>query len=108
MGIAQEKMTTHDSNRLSNAEITTSLRTVPKWVPRDHSIVREFTFKSFQQAVDFVNRVAKVAEAANHHPDIFLSYTLVRLELSTHSAEGLSQKDFEVATELDRLTEDQG
>ena len=80
------------------------MKNAPMWVLHDHSIVREFIFKSFQQAISFVNHVADLADAADHHPDIFISYNKVKLEFSTHSAGGLTSKDFELAAKVDRLS----
>lgn len=88
---------------LSISDARGSMRTVPQWTFCDHSIVREFSFKDFKQAIDFVKQVAEVAEAVNHHPDIFISYNKVKLDSSTHTAGGLTQKDFELATKIDLL-----
>lgn len=66
-------------------------------------IFREFTFDDFSGALNFVNKVAALAEAANHHPDIHVSYNKVRLELSTHTIGGLSDKDFALAAEIDKV-----
>lgn len=66
--------------------------------------MREWKFEDFAQALAFVNRVADVAEAANHHPDILLhGWNKVSLELSTHSEGGLTEADFEMAARIDRL-----
>jgi 4a-hydroxytetrahydrobiopterin dehydratase len=74
------------------------------WSREDASIVRNFKFADFAEAVAFVNRVADVAEEANHHPDILIhGWNNVRLTLSTHSAGGLTGADFDVAARLDGL-----
>lgn len=96
--LAQKK-----ENAFSPDEAKDAMRSVPLWTLRDHSIVREFGFKDFRQAMEFVNRVASVAEAQDHHPDIFISYDKVKLELSTHTSGGLTNKDFEVAAKVDLL-----
>jgi len=76
-----------------------------RWQRDSKSIVRDFTFDDFGAAVGFVNRVAALAEQANHHPDILLhGYNKVRLELSTHSAGGLTDADFRLAGHIDELT----
>jgi 4a-hydroxytetrahydrobiopterin dehydratase len=68
------------------------------------AITRELRFDDFAAAVAFVNRVAEAAEAANHHPDILVhGYNKVRLTLSTHSEGGLTERDFELASAIDRL-----
>jgi 4a-hydroxytetrahydrobiopterin dehydratase len=76
------------------------------WRRDGDTIVRELKFKDFAQAIAFVNRVAEAAESANHHPDITVhGYNNVRLSLSTHSAGGLTDADFELSGQLDRLVE---
>jgi 4a-hydroxytetrahydrobiopterin dehydratase len=92
--------------RLSPAEIEEQASLVPKWVLKGESIEREFQFKDFRSAVDFVNRVADLAEEHDHHPDILISYTKVRLVLSTHKVGGLSGKDFLMAAGIDRLIDE--
>jgi len=64
---------------------------------------REFEFKDFKEAMVFVNKVAEVAEAEGHHPDIYIFYSKVRLELWTHSAGGLSENDFTLAEKINKL-----
>jgi len=67
-------------------------------------IVRELDFADFAAAIAYVNRVAELAEAANHHPDILVhDYNKVRLELSTHSEGGLTDADFALAAQIDAL-----
>jgi 4a-hydroxytetrahydrobiopterin dehydratase len=75
-----------------------------EWVRDGHSIVREWTLADFASAIAFVNRVADLAEAANHHPDILLhGWNRLRLELSTHSQGGLTEADFALARQIDEL-----
>jgi 4a-hydroxytetrahydrobiopterin dehydratase len=76
---------------------------VPDWKLRENSIERTFKFSGFQEAIDFVNRVAQEAENMNHHPDIDIRWNKVKLVLSTHSAGGLTNNDFMLATKLDKL-----
>ncbi|OGN07246.1 MAG: hypothetical protein A2940_00570 [Candidatus Wildermuthbacteria bacterium RIFCSPLOWO2_01_FULL_48_29] len=64
-------------------------------------VVRRFTFKTFREAIDFVNRVASLAEREGHHPDIIIRYNKVTLELSTHAIGGLSENDFILASKID-------
>ena len=66
-------------------------------------IVRKFKFGDFKQAMDFVNRVAEIAENEGHHPDIYVRYNRVALTLSTHAIGGLSENDFILAAKIDRL-----
>jgi 4a-hydroxytetrahydrobiopterin dehydratase len=91
---------------LTDAEIDERLgRSAGRWRRGEgDAIVRELSFPDFAAAIAFVNRVAEAAERANHHPDILLhGWNKVRLELSTHSQGGVSDADFELASQIDRL-----
>lgn len=90
---------------LTDAEIEQRLAAAERWQPGDgRSIVRELTFPDFAGAIAFVNRVAERAEGANHHPDILVhGWNKVRLTLSTHSAGGLTDADFQLASQIDLL-----
>lgn len=66
-------------------------------------ITKEFNFKDFKAAVDFVNKVAGIAEEEGHHPDIYIFYSLVRLTLWTHAAGGLTENDFILAAKINSL-----
>jgi 4a-hydroxytetrahydrobiopterin dehydratase len=74
------------------------------WSREGDVIVREWELGDFAGAIAFVNRVADLAERANHHPDVLIhGYNHVRLTLSTHSQGGLTDADFELAGEIDRI-----
>lgn len=88
---------------LKAAEIKTALKSVPGWKRRGKTILRTFEFKDFVAAMKFVNKVAKLAEKAWHHPDIDVRWNQVTLTLSTHSEGGLTTKDFELAAKCSRL-----
>lgn len=76
----------------------------PEWrVIEAHHLEREFVFKDFREAWAFVNRVAELSEAENHHPDIYLSWGKARLTIWTHSVGGLSDSDFILAAKIDAL-----
>lgn len=67
-------------------------------------IEKQFNFNNFQEAIKFTNKVAELAENANHHPDIKIhDYNKVTICLSTHEAEGLTGKDFDLAEQIDNL-----
>ena len=76
---------------------------VPGWTLDDKKITRRFRFKAFKEAMAFVNRVADLAESEGHHPDIYISWNRVRLELTTHAIKGLSENDFIMAAKISRL-----
>jgi 4a-hydroxytetrahydrobiopterin dehydratase len=90
---------------LSDAEIEQRLAVAGEWRRQEpDSIVRDLKLADFSAAIAFVGRVADLAERANHHPDILIhGYNHVRLTLSTHSQGGLTEADFELAGEIDRL-----
>jgi len=74
------------------------------WREEDSALVRDYEFKDFAQAMVFVNRVADLAEDANHHPDILVhGWNKVRLTLTTHSAGGLTENDRTMAERIDGL-----
>jgi 4a-hydroxytetrahydrobiopterin dehydratase len=64
-------------------------------------ISKEYKFKDFIGAINFVNKISEIAESEGHHPDIHINYNKVRLELSTHAIGGLSENDFIVAAKVD-------
>jgi 4a-hydroxytetrahydrobiopterin dehydratase len=73
------------------------------WEKYGNSLRREFKFGDFSGSVDFVNRLTPVANEMNHHPDLFISWNLVRVSLISHSEHGITAKDFELAKKLDEL-----
>jgi 4a-hydroxytetrahydrobiopterin dehydratase len=87
----------------TSAQIKMSLATVPNWKKKGDAILRTFQFKNFPAAIKFVNALAKLAEKANHHPDIDIRWNKVTLTLSTHDAGGLTEKDFDLAKQFDGL-----
>ena len=73
-------------------------------IVHDHHLEREFKFKNFVEALDFTNRVGELAEAQNHHPDIYLTWGKVKVTIWTHKVEGLTESDFVLAAKIDRLS----
>jgi len=73
------------------------------WRLRGNAISRDARFGGFAEAMRFVNRVARAAELANHHPDITINYNRVRLRLTTHDEGGLTVKDFRLAARINEL-----
>jgi 4a-hydroxytetrahydrobiopterin dehydratase len=77
----------------------------PGWqVVNEHHLEREFKFKDFREALDFTNKVGALAEAQGHHPDFYLAWGKVKLQLWTHKIDGLTESDFVMAAKIDRLT----
>jgi 4a-hydroxytetrahydrobiopterin dehydratase len=89
--------------KMSNEESRRRLSDLHGWELTGDAIHRQFTFNGFTEAIAFVVRLAFVAEAADHHPDIAVSYKRVTLSYSTHSEGGLTEKDFEGAAEVSKL-----
>ena len=89
---------------LSESEIAAALESV-RWRREESELVREWKLPDFAAAMALVNRVAELAEAADHHPDILVhGWNRVRLSLTTHSAGGLTERDFALARRIDELT----
>lgn len=88
---------------LSKTEIQKKLKEMRDWSHAGKAIQRKFAFKSFLPAIAFVNKVAEAAEAAGHHPDITINYNVVGISLSTHSESGVTERDFELAQQIDQL-----
>jgi 4a-hydroxytetrahydrobiopterin dehydratase len=89
--------------RLSRPDVDRQLTALDGWTLEGGAIRKQYTFPSFLDAIAFVNRLAPEAEAADHHPDILISYRRVTLTYSTHSEGGLTQKDFDGAATADRV-----
>jgi 4a-hydroxytetrahydrobiopterin dehydratase len=87
--------------RLSDAQLTAALKSLSGWTAEDGEISKTYTFANFVAAVAFVNRLADLAEAAAHHPDIDIRYNRVRIGLTTHDDGGITDKDTGLATEID-------
>ena len=85
-------------------EIKSSLVNLPGWEVREGQLTKTFTVKSFAHAVLFIGAIGQLAEAANHHPDLNLhGYNKLTVNLSTHSAGGLTAKDFNLAEQIEKL-----
>jgi 4a-hydroxytetrahydrobiopterin dehydratase len=88
---------------LSDDEATLLVGQVPGWRMDGQSLVRDFEFGNFQEAFAFLTRVALLAEANSHHPDIHNSWNKVTLKFFTHTAEGLTRNDFIMAAKINRF-----
>jgi 4a-hydroxytetrahydrobiopterin dehydratase len=84
-------------------EISRRLESLKDWALEGDIIVKDFSFKDFKEALEFVNMVGLESEKQEHHPDITISYNKVRLSLRTHEENGLTSKDFELAEEIDKI-----
>ena len=88
-------------SKLDESEIARHLAELPDWSRAGDEISREFDLGGFGPAIAFVNSVAALAEEADHHPDILIQYSRVRLTLTTHDVGGLSESDFALARRID-------
>ena len=94
---------------LADDRIVERLAALPGWERSGDEIVKTFELPSFPEAIAFVTRIADRAQAADHHPDLDIRYRKVRVALSTHDAGGLTDKDFDLATEIEAtVTPDTG
>ena len=91
--------------RLTQAEVTALLASAPGWTLREDgkAITRTFRFRDFNQAFGFMTRVALYADKADHHPEWFNVYNRVEMTLTTHDADGLSQRDVAMARAIEAM-----
>jgi 4a-hydroxytetrahydrobiopterin dehydratase len=89
---------------LKGAELEKLSRQVPGWeVVDEHHLRREFRFKNFREALEFVNRVGELAEEQAHHPDIDFGWGRAKVRIFTHKIDGLTESDFILAAKVERL-----
>ncbi len=86
---------------LSPGEIAARLKPLAGWEFKDNAIGKRFRFANFMAGIAFVNRVAEIAEAADHHPDILINYTRITFSCTTHSEGGVTEKDFRLAESIE-------
>ena len=89
---------------LSENEIAQRLSGLKDWTQEGNQIVKQYKFKNFVESMGFVTKVAILAESVDHHPDIMIEYSKVTITLSTHSEGGLTEKDFNLASEIEDLS----
>jgi len=90
---------------LSDNEIAEKLSGLEGWGLGGNQIVKQYKFKNFVGSMGFVTKVAILAERADHHPDILIEYSKVKISLSTHSEGGLTEKDFNLAKEIEDVSQ---
>ncbi len=89
---------------LTLAEIQIGMSRLNEWSLDGQSVTKEWEFKHFRESVAFLNKVSETAEKNNHYPTVFLDKTRVRLILTTEYERALSEKDFQLAEELDKIS----
>jgi 4a-hydroxytetrahydrobiopterin dehydratase len=89
--------------KLSEQEIAAELRKLSGWSVVKGNLHRDFEFKDFSEAFGFMSRVAMAAEKMDHHPDWSNAWNKVTVDLSTHSAGGITKNDFELASKMQQI-----
>ena len=93
---------------LSQAEISRALDALPGWEFRDEELRKSFEFRGFRAAIGFIDRVAEVAIAARHHPELCNRYNVVDVAVTTHSEGGVTHADVALAHGIDAVAEPPG
>ena len=86
---------------LDESTINDALAELPGWRLDGDHITREYRFKGFREAIEFINRIADAAEAADHHPELTNVYSTVTVALTSHDAGGITEKDLKLAREIE-------
>ncbi|HLK86988.1 MAG TPA: 4a-hydroxytetrahydrobiopterin dehydratase [Candidatus Binataceae bacterium] len=87
--------------KLEKPEIERRLHQLPGWEYRDNAIAKLYRFGEFMDGIEFLNKVAALAEAADHHPDVRINYTRVTFSCATHDQGGVTEKDFKLAAQIE-------
>ena len=93
------------SDILDETQVASTLKKMPEWDLEGKSIARTIEFEDFNDAIDFVNGLAEIAEEAQHHPDMLIRYNKVKVMLSTHDVGGITELDFELASRIDNMVD---
>ena len=88
---------------LTEEQANELLKQIPEWTIKDGHVYRQFKFKDFKEAIQFVNKVAEIAEQEQHHPNIKINYNKVSIELYTHAINGLSENDFILPAKINNI-----
>ncbi|MEM0173678.1 MAG: 4a-hydroxytetrahydrobiopterin dehydratase [Sulfolobaceae archaeon] len=89
--------------KLQENEILDRLKSLKGWKYENGRIRKELRFKDFKEAINFLVKLQPVADSLDHHPDICVQYNKVIIEIFTHDVNGITEKDFELAREIDKL-----
>lgn len=92
------------AEKVSTETIKGWLATRKGWKRRGNRLTKEFQFEHFRDSIVFVNRIASIADHFNHHPDIDVRYSKVTVTLTTHDAGGITDRDLDVAEQIDFAT----
>ncbi|MFO7777445.1 MAG: 4a-hydroxytetrahydrobiopterin dehydratase [Nitriliruptoraceae bacterium] len=89
---------------LDHDAVRARLADLDGWELEGDAIRREFTFDGFREAIDFINRIADLADEANHHPELTNVYSNVTVVLTSHDAGGVTERDLALAAAIDQVT----
>lgn len=89
--------------RLSEGELSTGLGQLEGWSVEDGQLAKRFEFKTYKDGIVFASAVGHLADRLDHHPDLFIGYSKVRVAMNTHAVDGLSPYDFELARRIESL-----
>ena len=89
--------------KLSDLEVQRALGGLPGWARRGSALTKTFSFDRFADGIRFVDRLARVADDMNHHPDIDVRYTKITIMLSTHDAGGITEADLRLAEKIETV-----
>jgi 4a-hydroxytetrahydrobiopterin dehydratase len=88
--------------KLKAAQVDEKIRTLEGWKRKGDFITKKFEFEKFMDGIRFVNDIAAIAEKLDHHPDIHIRWTTIRLEIQTHDEGGVTSLDIKLATEIEK------
>ena len=88
---------------LDSGKLADAIKTLDGWSAENKILKKRFTFANFAESLDFVNRVAALAETADHHPDITFGWGYAELALTTHDRGGITDVDIALATKIDAI-----
>ena len=92
-----------ERRKLNSDEVADKLRALDGWHSDGEKLTRKYTFGNFAEALAFVNRVGEIAEAADHHPDIWFGWGYAEISTTTHDRGGVTDVDIDLATNINRL-----
>ena len=90
-------------NALDEKEILDNLSKVSEWVYNNGYLERDIEFSKYLDSIEFINKVAIIAEKKDHHPKLTSNFNSLLIQLKTHDANGISQKDFQLAKAIDAI-----
>ncbi len=90
-------------NALDEKEILDNLLKITKWVYKNGSLERKIEFSKYIESIDFIYKIAIIAEKQGHHPKLTSDYKSLFIQLTTHDVRGVSQKDFQLAKAIDAI-----